>query len=69
MLQVFGFDFVVGVDGMPWLLEVNSAPQFGDPQRMTSLRHTLALPMLNTLANVLNLRESERTKVHTLLIA
>ena len=48
--QVFGADFVVDAHCRPWLLELNAAPQFGDPQAMPGLRETIGRPLLQHLA-------------------
>jgi len=47
--QLFGYDFLMGADGEPSLVEANIAPQLGDPQAMADLREKLALPMINSL--------------------
>jgi hypothetical protein len=53
LFQVFGYDFLVGADMQPRLLEINAAPQFGDPQSMPALRRAMAIPMLNTLPDAI----------------
>ncbi|KAL1521634.1 hypothetical protein AB1Y20_021292 [Prymnesium parvum] len=47
--QCLGCDFVVDAEGSPWLLELNEAPQFGDPLTMDRLRARLGQPLLNHL--------------------
>jgi tetratricopeptide (TPR) repeat protein len=39
--QVFGYDFLVDQSGTPYLLEINASPQFGDPQKMPTLREKM----------------------------
>ena len=50
--QVFGYDFLIGGQGEPFLIEANLAPQLGDPQAMPDLREKLALPMINSLPSL-----------------
>ena len=57
--QVLGADFVVDSSGQPWLLELNAAPQFGDPLAMSSLRQKLGLPLLMHLPSVILRSRSE----------
>lgn len=53
LFQMFGYDFLVDSGMQPLLLEINAAPQFGDPQIMPSLRNAMAIPMLNTLPDAI----------------
>jgi len=53
----FGYDYLVTEDGdggySPVLIEVNQAPQVGDPQSMASLRQSVGVPMINGIVDVL----------------
>ena len=53
----FGYDYLVTEDAdggySPVLIEVNQAPQVGDPQSMASLRQSVGVPMINGIVDVL----------------
>ena len=51
--QCLGCDFVVDSNGAPWLLELNEAPQYGDPLSMDGLRRVLGQPLLNHMAEAI----------------
>ena len=63
--QIFGYDFLIDQSFRPWLLEVNAAPQFGDPQRMPELRESVALPMINGIGAVLACGNEGKTSSNT----